>query len=1320
MSDPFVHLRVASGYSLQYGASHPSALVRAAADAEMDTLGLTDRDGLYGAIRFAKACVETGVAPVIGADLGLRPEGAAGERWRTVRGAGEGVHPHDRAHAFARDLPAETTVGTGPREATPTTGRAVALASSRRGWASLCRLVSAAHADGERGSPRITRDLVGRHGDDVVVMLGPDSDVGRALASQDDDRAERLLDAWRDVVPAERLAIGVVNHRVGPSTSPGSRWTGSGNGGTRSGSRAVVGSASFAGRMLAFADAHGVTGVLTNAVRMARRTDAPVADVLDAARRLVPLDARNVDRRNAEGYLKSGKEMIGVAEEVCRIAGRRGASGLFGATRDLAIRCRLDPHADVGLGEIHLPEFEISTGSIHGTTAGRACRDHSVDNALAELRARCEAGVNRRYGVPNEQVRERLDDELGVIEQLGFASYFLTVARVVDDIRGLGIRVAARGSGAGSLVNYALGISGIDPIRYDLIMERFLSPLRRALPDIDIDVESARRTDIYDMIFDTFGAERVACVAMMDTYRVRHAIRDVGAAMSLPPGDIDAIAKSFPHIRARDARHALRDLPELRAANLGDAQLQTLFELVEGLDGLPRHVALHPCGVLLSDATLLDRTPVERSFGDYPMSQFDKEDVEDIGLLKLDVLGIRMQSSMAHAVNEIERATGERIDLDALAPFDDASVYDMIGRAETLGCFQIESPGQRELVGKFGPSEFNDIIIDISLFRPGPVKSDMVVPFLRARNGWTDARYLHPDLIPALAETRGVVVFHEQIIKIVAIMTGCSYAYGDEARRALGSPQGQEDVRRWFVPTALKRGYEQRVVDDVWEVLKSFASFGFCKAHAAAFALPTYQSAWLKRHHPAAFLAGVLTHDPGMYPKRLILEEARRLGIPILPLDVNASGVEYLIEELPLVEQPPRDEAACRGHDPATYGIRLSLADVKGISEAESERIVAGRPYTGLTDFWARAHAASDLVERLILAGAFDDLYGIGAPRLVGRRGAVTRRDLLLCLADLARTERVDARVNGRRARDLAGGRVNGRQAVQLALPLAETSLVEPVEATPPLAELVEATPPLVEPVETPLVELVETRLDVVVTGLPEMTADERMQAELDVLGLDATRHVLSDHLPFLRSLGIAWSEGLLKRHSQSTMLVAGVKVATQTPPVKSGRRVIFLTLDDTTGPVDLTFFEDAQGPYATTVFNSWLIVGRGELRRTGPRGVSLRATGAWDLVHLESVWRRVLDEAGDEATAVASVRELIDAPVVMPEPVRRGADWGEGPAADTEHHGQAGGMGQRRVWVHPSGFVQNPYTDVAPAGESPKSVPQRKLWHSSQGSSGW
>src|ERR671916_723743 len=435
---------------------------------------------------------------------------------------------------------------------------------------------------------------------------------------------------------------------------------------------------------------------------------------------------------------------------------------------------------------------------------------------------------------PTAEVARRLDDELAVIDALGYPSYFLTVADVVDLIKGLRVRAAARGSGAGSLVTYLLGISDVDPIRYGLLMERFLSPLRHQLPDVDIDVESARRMEVYDAVLERFGAHRVSCISMMDTYRVRHAIRDVGAALGLPIAEIDAVAKAFPHIRANQVHAALRDLPELRASRLGSTraggtgELDLLFDLVARLDGLPRHIALHPCGVLLSDATLLDRTPVENSYLGYPMSQFDKDDVETV-------------------------------DIDSV-PRDDPTTFELIRSTRTLGMFQIESPGQRELVGKFGPQTFEDVIIDISLFRPGPVKSDMVTPFLLARNGWRDPVYPHDDLAPYLRETAGVVVFHEQVLQIVAQMTGCDLAQADEARRALGNRELHPEVRAWFVPEAVQR-CPVEVVEQVWEVLVAFGSFGFCKAHAAAFALPTYQSAWLKTHHPAAFLAGVLTHD---------------------------------------------------------------------------------------------------------------------------------------------------------------------------------------------------------------------------------------------------------------------------------------------------------------------------------------------------------------------------------------------------------------------------------------------------------------------------
>ncbi len=1326
-ADPFVHLHVASGYSLRHGASSPAALVERAHEHGMGALALTDRDGLYGAVKFVLACQQAGLDPLLGVDLATAPTGLVDglPGWAdpsvAVRSAGSGRTPV-RGGALVDPYR--------PRATVLALGADAALARpAGAGWAGLSRLVSAAHLSsahlgGERGTPVADLAMVAAHAGgetpQLAVLLGPASEVGRAVLARRPDLARAVLNRWREVLPPGALAVEVVCHH-GPPGGPLS--------------------VEHAGRMLALARESGVPAVLTNTVRYATPDAAATADVLDATRRLVALDVRHLDRVTAHGHLASGAAMARTAADVAATLGggthhaAEQARLLLDDTAALARRCVLDPRADLGIGSVHLPEPAV---------LGLAPDQHPG----VVLRERTRAAIGDRYaGASTRRLREveqRLDDELAVVDHLGYPTYFLTVATVCDLIRDLRVRVAARGSGAGSLVNYLLGISGVDPIEHGLLMERFCSPLRAQLPDIDIDVESARRTEVYEQILVRFGGERVTCVSMMDTYRVRHAVRDVGAALGLPPAEVDAIAKSFPHIRASSARDAIAELPELRASGLGHRRLDLLFEHVERLDALPRHIALHPCGVVLSDSTLLDRTPVEASWLGFPMSQFDKDDVEALGLLKLDVLGIRMQSAMAHAVEEVARVDGVRVDLDdrSQVGLDDDATFRLVRSTHTLGCFQIESPGQRELVGKFAPETFADLIIDISLFRPGPVKSDMVTPFLHARQGWREPEYLHPTLREPLSTTYGVVVFHEQVLQIVAITTGVSLAEADEVRRALGSPAGQAEVEAWWRPTARDRGYSADDVERIWTVLKAFASFGFCKAHAAAFALPTYQSAWLKAHHPAAFLAGVLTHDPGMYPKRLILDDARSLGIAVLGLDVNRSDATYRIERVTPWDEPPPaildqldagpdrpdDGPRARPHpdlpDGRAYGIRLSLADVKGINDAEVERVVAGRPYASLADFWHRARASRPVVERLVVAGAFDSLYGLGglAARLpVRRRGQVTRRDLMLQVTELDRWTRATARA--RPGRSGGSGSAGHRRATPSAAgaPGDDVRLLAAAQS--------QAARPAVPAAEQPVqlaLDLGDAPDTTRLTGLPEMTVDERVQAELEVLGLDASAHVLDGYAPMLDALGVTRSRDLLGRRNQSELLVAGVKVATQTPPIRSGRRVVFLTLDDATGPVDATFFEDVQGPYAATVFHSWLLIVRGVLRRTGPRGVSLRATGAWQLPPLWEAWtsgglpavHAALDAADALAHAQVQDDERYSVQAAQGAAQSRSSRPVVVPPAPSRAGGMGAGDGRRRVLVHASGFRQSPYSDVKPAGDDAKSAP-RKLWHSSPGSSG-
>ncbi|ALO66694.1 DNA polymerase III subunit alpha [Arthrobacter alpinus] len=1000
------------------------------------------------------------------------------------------------------------------------TGRVVILAHGRNqgaGYAALCRLVSAAHTHKTVGvtQQEIATELLHESGWVGTVLLGPPSDVGLRVGSR--GAGLPLLLEWLKVLPRQVLRIEVVSHLSEP-------------GQPLSHTQAI--------RMLRLADQSRVVPVLSNAVRYAAPDGAMTADVLDAARALTRLDETGV-QPTAQGWLKAGSVMKALASEITTLGqfGAGSAKALLAQTEALADQCRIDPVADTGWGVPVMPE-----ASIIGITG----------DPLAELWERAKAGVTTRYpGIGSTfqvAMEDRLRAEMATIAELGFSSYFLTVAEVTRLIREMGIRSAARGSGAGSLVNYALGISQVDPIRHDLLFERFLSTERQTLPDIDIDVESARRHEIYHRIFERFGPERVTLMSMQSGYRARGAARDAGMALGMAPEDIDGIAKGLWRFSASEFREALDEKPELRdlADRVeGNRQLDLLVDITERLDRLPRHISMHPCGVILSSATLLNRTPVQPSGMGLPMSQYDKHDMDPMGLIKLDVLGVRMQSAMAYAITEIHRTTGKRIDLEAV-PLDDEPTFELIRSTQTLGCFQIESPGQRELIGKLQPTVFDDLITDISLFRPGPMQADMVKPFLNRRGGWETVAQLHPDLEPVLRSTYGIVVFHEQLMRILDIFTGCGLAYADVLRRHLSNEDKLPAVETYFRDKSVQRGYTIDAVERVWGVVKGFGSFGFCRAHGAAFAVPTYESAWLKTHYPIQFLAGLWTHDPGMYPKRLLVAEARRLGIPILPLDVNASTDEYVVE-------PAGDGG---------LGIRMSLADVKGIQAKEVERILHQRPFDSLADLKQRARLRVSTIESLALVGALDSLYTGNNHR--------SRRDLAAWN---------QATRHSKRAHVILG---------QLALPL-----------------------PAIDAATMTAHE-------------PDMTPTDVTRAELDILSLDVTQHLLDSYQPLLDELGVTQAKDLLSLRNGTFVRVAGVRVATQTPPMHGGKRVVFISIDDGTGCIDATFFSDAQETVDPPIlFNTRLLLIEGTTRRTGPRGMSLQATHAKDLTQI-SATRRV------------------------------------------------------------------------------------------------
>ncbi len=1103
----FTHLHVTSAFSAHHGTNRPEDLVAAQAGGQ-GIAAITDRDGLYGAVRHIRACLAVGIRPVVGAGLEVRDGPEQSEITVLAHGRNQGA-----------------------------------------GWAGLTRLISSAHAP-KRGARRKAHGSVhrpawidrrrpagflqGEEGPTATIMLGPGSDVGQAVFEGDGSRAATLLQDWR-----ERLPGGVVLEIVVHHTRPGSPF-----------------SLQHAAGMLALAEQSGTPAVLTNAVRYLSRDDALTADVLDSAAHLLPLGSFQ-GQPNAQAWLKPADQMHRLAFETAEQAGlrREAAVALLEETERLAECCWLDPEEDLRWKQPKVPELDVL--GISGDPA-------------AVLRQQCEAGISQRYprasGDRLSTIRDRLQQELRTIDGFGFNTYFLTVADVVGVIRERGVRVQARGSGAGSLVNHLLGISAVDPLEHDLLFERFLGDVRTTLPDIDVDIESARRHEIYQAIFERYGHHRVTLLSMQNRYRVRGAARDAGLALGMSEERIDQIAESLWRFSASEFREVLHSKPELREiAELVDAepQMDLLVDLTERLDRLPRHISMHSCGVILGDSDLLSLTPTQPSGMGLPMSQFDKDDMDDLGLLKLDVLGVRMQSAMAYAVGEIARVNGPqaaqegglpadvpyvgadgRIDLDAL-PTDDEATYEAIRTTHTLGMFQIESPGQRELVGKLQPTEYSDLIADISLFRPGPMKANMVGPFTERKHGFQRVDFLHPRFEPFLRDSYGVVVYHEQVLRILADCMGISLAEADEVRRRL--KRTPEDVEEEFRrKTAVAGRFTPAEAERIWETLKGFGSFGFCKAHGAAFALPTYQSAWLKTHYPVEFLCALFEHDPGMYPRRLLMAEARRIGIPLLEVDVNASGREYLVERL----------------SPEVKGIRLALRDVRGITEAELTRILAGQPYSSITDLRRRAEPSRPLLLRLASIGALDSLAA-------GHEQRASRGGLIAYVRQLTARPR-------RRQETPAEG--------QNAL-FDEQLLISAEE--------------------------------------PDPSPQERIEAELEILSSEIEGHLLDPYRPMLDEIGVTGASELLGLRNSSEVLVAGARVATQTPPMRSGDRTVFISLDDGTGCVDTTFFEDAQQQAGPLLFGTKLMIIRGRTRRTGERGMTVQAEQAWDLRQMWEEWRR-------------------------------------------------------------------------------------------------
>jgi len=550
----------------------------------------------------------------------------------------------------------------------------------------------------------------------------------------------------------------------------------------------------------------------------------------------------------------------------------------------------------------------------------------------------------------------RLDRELTVINQLKLSDFFLLVREVVDFARKMGIRYSVRGSAAGSLVVYLL-LGGVDPVAHNLLFERFINEGRSDMPDIDLDFDSNRRDEVIHHLMELFPRQ-TTMVSTILSFRTRSAVRLVARALGYPLDEIGRLSTCLPwSLQGRDLTEALENLPELKTAPIQKETL--LVRLAARLTGLPFQSSVHLGGVIIAPEDIKAWTPIGTSPKGLPVGQLDKDDVEALGLLKLDLLGLRMHTAIRKALEVLE-IKGIHLDLDRM-PLNDRKTYALFRSTESVGVFQIESPGQRNLLGRLQPRRFGDLIGEISLFRPGPVEGNMVETYVRRRNGEEPVRIPHENLAPILAETYGVILFQEQVLRIVNKFAGLPFAEADAFRRAMTKDRksgAMELLKQRFIQGARQNGYSKVLAEAVFRKVAAFASFGFCKAHAASFAHITYQSGFLKAHYPQAFYLGLLNAGHvGSYPPFVFLNEARRRGVSVYPPHVNASGLEY---------------------EPDGSGIRVPLVVVNSMGPETARRIVTDRerrgPFRSRADFLARLELPERVVKVLTLAGALDGL----------------------------------------------------------------------------------------------------------------------------------------------------------------------------------------------------------------------------------------------------------------------------------------------------------------------------------------------------------
>jgi len=1105
MSTPsFVHLHCHSHYSLLDGASPIDRLVDRAVALGMNALAITDHGNLHGALEFYQAAKAAGINPIIGYEAYIAP----GSRFQKDAGS-------------QKDAACHLTL----------------LAKDRVGFANLLQMATKAFLEGFYFKPRIDRELLEQYGDGIICLSGClSSEFSRALIGSSREQRESLAQArevagWFQKRFGDRYFIEIQDNGLELQ-------------------RQVTEAA------LDISSQLGIPPVATCDCHYVNREDAEAQDILLCVNTgRFRSDASRMRMDSSEFYLKSAAEMHAAFTGLDR--------GLVAAAADRSQQIADAVSIELDLGKRHFPGFDVPAGS----------------SASQELRRLCLEGLRERYrhvpkrwaqppdgdhaGDLHPQVLERLDRELGVIDTLGFASYFLIVWDFVRHAREQGIPAAARGSGVGALVAYSLYLSHVCPLEYDLLFERFLDVNRREAPDIDIDFCKERRGEVIDYVKKKYGADNVAQIGTFGTLAARAAIRDVGRALGMPIPRVDQIVALVPDQLNISLEEAAAPGSQLAAACDADAEVRELVDLAKRIEGLARNVGTHAAAVVIADRPLVEYVPLQRVTGkEEVITQWAMGDVERAGLMKMDFLGLRYLTVVAKTLDIIGATRGTSPDPLAF-PLDDQPTFDLLCRGETKGIFQLESGGIRDLLQRMRPDHFLDIVAVNALYRPGPLEGGMVDDYVAVKHRRKRAEYLHPVMKDVLEETNGVMVYQEQVMRILERLGGIELSSAYTCIKAISKKKHETIAafREKFVAGAQAQGLTKQQAEEVFGLIEKFAGYGFNKSHSTAYALLAWQTAYLKTHYSTEFMAALLSGDiTGRNFKKkdaLVehIEDCRRMGIDVLPPNVNASGVDFTV---------------------ADGRILFGLSAIKGCGGQAAAAICAerqrGGPYRDLYDFCGRLDSSlvnKTAVESLAKAGALDSLGG--------HRGAI-----------LAGVERAIA-AGASRLADRKSGQKN---------------LFEALDDSPQAAAAPAALP-----------------------DVPPLTDLEMRSAEKEVLGYYVHSHPLAEHKDVLSAMCTHVTGDLGDAAPKSEVVIGGLVGALKLSNVKQPRpgsthtRYGMFDLEDMEGIVRTICWPEDYARLGEALRPDAVVVVAGSIdRRAGSEETNLIVN---DLVPIADLWSK-------------------------------------------------------------------------------------------------